>query len=429
MSNVTEGVRSGRAGRLPARPGRVAAQAGPHAGGGGLVGVCPLRPVETCKIESVNGDPDRSWTPPQLRPKRKNTVLLLFDAPIYRDWTVWVTVGAGTLAGFAIGSSKSPSGIPTWANTSLAIVFFVSAFGILPAALRLQYRRWMWRRLTSRQQPPPSSTIDVPPTFTKPVTPAWQQESNMDMLAGGSRPTQGTQVPHLQNAPSTSQVLAHAQMTFQYPVALAARKLQLATSPKERYDALLDCTESLILTLGITSAAWLRSQRTGKDDLEELRQQCTRGGLSHGHWQAIIRAFAIHVIDHPHAVPGAVEGFRKLKGGFDLQTDLSTLTSERNRSAHGGRPRIDDEASLRLSECLPILERALSRAQFLTDTPWVITRFSSYQRRSGSFDVQADLAMGNHPDFVSQKFTSVSPLANDTFYALGPTGPIDLTPL
>lgn len=97
MSNVTEGVRSGRAGRLPARPGRVAAQAGPHAGGGGLVGVCPLRPVETCKIESVNGDPDRSWTPPQLRPKRKNTVLLLFDAPIYRDWTVWVTVGAGTL--------------------------------------------------------------------------------------------------------------------------------------------------------------------------------------------------------------------------------------------------------------------------------------------------------------------------------------------
>lgn len=367
--------------------------------------------------------------PPLPRPKRKNVVLVLFDAPMYRDWTIWETVSVGIMAGFSIASSKPPSGMPVWANTLLAIVVFMSIFGILPAVLRLQYRRWMYRRRISQQQLPLTSTIDNALTLGKPATAARQEGINMAVPVGGSVHVRSTQVPRpLQAAPSTSQVLSHAQVTLQYPVALAVRKLQLITSQKERYEALLDSAESLILTLGITSAAWLRSEKVGKDELEELQRQCARGGISQGHWQALIRALGTYSSDHQFPLPGAVEGFRKIKGGLGLQTDLNTLTAERNRSAHGGRPRIDGEASLRLSEFLPVLERALDKARFLADTPWVITQSSSYQRRSGNFDVQSELAMGDHPDFVSHEFTSQFPLANDTFYAIGPKGPIDLTP-
>jgi hypothetical protein len=42
--------------------------------------------------------------------------------------------------------------------------------------------------------------------------------------------------------------------------------------------------------------------------------------------------------------------------------------------------------------------------------------------------VIAELAMGDHPEFERTTFVSGMPLADDTFYALTPTGALDLTP-
>ncbi|MFC5290929.1 restriction endonuclease [Actinokineospora guangxiensis] len=87
--------------------------------------------------------------PPQPRPKRRNAVLRLFDAPVHRDWAFWLVVGFGLLAGFSIPYSPpttNTADIPVWLNTILAVIFFVTVFGILPAWIRLLVRRWRWRK-------------------------------------------------------------------------------------------------------------------------------------------------------------------------------------------------------------------------------------------------------------------------------------------
>ena len=89
--------------------------------------------------------------PPQSPPKRKNAILRLFDAPLYRDWAFWLIVTWAAIAGGSIGTSPSPTGIPVWLNTLLAVIFFVAAFGVLPAWIRLLVRRWRWRRWQQSQ--------------------------------------------------------------------------------------------------------------------------------------------------------------------------------------------------------------------------------------------------------------------------------------
>lgn len=86
-----------------------------------------------------------SDVPPPIR-RRRNQVLLLFDAPLYFDWLFWVTVWWAVVSYFAIFTSDSPRGIPAWLDALLAAAFFATIFGILPTWVRLIIRRWRQRR-------------------------------------------------------------------------------------------------------------------------------------------------------------------------------------------------------------------------------------------------------------------------------------------
>jgi len=87
------------------------------------------------------------------------------------------------------------------------------------------------------------------------------------------------------------------------------------------------------------------------------------------------------------------------------------------------------EAAERVQRLRPILERALTAADFLGNCDWVVTRQSRYRRRERDFDVTAVRAMSDHPDFEVVSFLAAHPLADDVFYMLTPDGAIDLTPL
>ncbi|MFE6864501.1 restriction endonuclease [Nocardia sp. NPDC057668] len=92
----------------------------------------------------VHGVPPE--VPPPI-PRRRNRVLRLFDGPIYADWLFWWTLAQAMLAYFAISTSDSPNReIPPWLDGLLAAMFFSTAFGIVPAWVRLIIRRHRQRQ-------------------------------------------------------------------------------------------------------------------------------------------------------------------------------------------------------------------------------------------------------------------------------------------
>ncbi|WP_338596930.1 restriction endonuclease [Saccharopolyspora sp. SCSIO 74807] len=84
--------------------------------------------------------------PPPPRPKRRNAVLRLFDAPLWRDWivwlaAVWVVAGIGTLL-----DPPEPQPPAGWGELVMLPLTFALVFGVVPAWIRLQLRRWWWHR-------------------------------------------------------------------------------------------------------------------------------------------------------------------------------------------------------------------------------------------------------------------------------------------
>lgn len=215
---------------------------------------------------------------------------------------------------------------------------------------------------------------------------------------------------------------------LQFPVARAVRALQLATDSKGQYEALLDVADALSVTLGTTVAAWLRHRGVGQEALGSLHEAYVTKGVSQGGWHQLLGQ-AIRVAgDDEEAPPGLRTASQRTKGGT-LLTHLGVLVQERNRWAHGARPRNSAEAVRRVAELQPTLEAALSGSGFLADMPWVLTHSSSYQPLSGEFQVIAFRAMGDHPEFERQNLTSAVPLADDGFFVLGQQTPIELSPL
>ncbi|QFU86615.1 restriction endonuclease [Amycolatopsis sp. YIM 10] len=88
--------------------------------------------------------------PPPPLPKRMNAVWRLFDAPLYRDWLFWFTVGWVAVEVISVLSYGPPSSTPPWFNALIGALFFVLIAGILPAWGRLLFRRWRHER---RQRP------------------------------------------------------------------------------------------------------------------------------------------------------------------------------------------------------------------------------------------------------------------------------------
>lgn len=224
-------------------------------------------------------------------------------------------------------------------------------------------------------------------------------------------------------------VLTEARSSLPYPVARSVRKLQLAGDAREMYDVALRTAETLATVLGITGAAWARHRGVTTEALDKLEVAYVTRGVSQGHWIDVARSMESPLAREEGPVPGMADALRRGKGGSGLLYDLDQLVAEWNRWAHGAGPRNKPEAAERLAETMPHLERALERASFLTEWPWVLIEKSQWRRRERDFLVSASRAMGDHPDFDHMSITTTETLADDIFYILSPTGAIDLTPL
>jgi hypothetical protein len=207
------------------------------------------------------------------------------------------------------------------------------------------------------------------------------------------------------------------------------RAIQHANDMKDAYDAVRRASEALTVVLGATATAWARHYGVTTVQLHGLQAAFFGGGVSLGHWQQAVGSIERPMSSHPHALPGMADALRLGKGGSGLVADLKELVEERNRWAHGGAPRTNLEAAELLEGVVPVLLRALERAQFLSDCPWILTNDVKLRRREGDFQIHASGAMGDHPDFEHTTFTSPQPLAEDVFYLRTPDGALDLTPL
>jgi restriction endonuclease len=88
------------------------------------------------------------------RPKRRNAVVRLFDAPLYRDLLFWFMAVWVVIAIWSVLEFGKPSGMPRWLNALLSAAFFALISGILPAWGRLAFRRHRWsQQQTSRSEP------------------------------------------------------------------------------------------------------------------------------------------------------------------------------------------------------------------------------------------------------------------------------------
>ncbi|TMU92721.1 hypothetical protein [Streptomyces sp. DASNCL29] len=417
--------------------------------------------------------------PPSPLPKRRNSVLRLYDAPLYRDWAFWNSVGWGLIAGISIPTTPptEPTSLPLWLDTLLAILTFVAVLGVIPAWLRLVIRRWRWSK---HQQSPrydvPASparaaheTVAAPPL----EAPGPQAPPGVALGSATEPPTQSTASARLSDSPRPSspssspatpgraasdkkdgvdrpegiersvvpsELLANARIALPHPVARAVRALQQAHTPKEKYEALLDAAETLAITVSVTAAALLQGriesrsgnegheQGLGQNNLSALRKAYLGRGVMFGTWTTWLDRLRPLAADHPDLVFGLHHALQDMPDDLGIAGHLNVLREERNRAAHGNKPKSQPESALRVAECTYHLERALVRAQFLKSIPWLFTVSCVYQPRLRTFDVVAEDAMGDHPDFERRTFTWDRPVGNELFYLLGPEGPVSLSP-
>ncbi|MFE9004754.1 hypothetical protein ACFYOY_21910 [Streptomyces sp. NPDC007875] len=393
-----------------------------------------------------------SLAPPSPLPKRRNAVLRLYDAPLYRDGAFWNTVGWGLIAGISIPTTPpTEPNLPTlWLDTLLAIVIMVATLGIIPAWLRLVIRRWRWSRQSPRYDVPASPAHAAQEAVVAPPLepPGAQASPGAQAPVGAQAPPavalSSTTAPSAQSAASVrrapAELLADARNALPHPVARAVRALQQAYTPKEKYEALLDAAETLAITVSVTAAALLQGQvesRSGSQEygqglgqynLSALRKAYLAKGVMFGTWTTWLDKLRPLAADHPDLVVGLHQALQDTPDDPGIVGHLNALREERNRAAHGNKPKSQPESALRVAECTHHLERALTKAQFLKDIPWLFTVSCVYQPRSRTFDVVAEDAMGDHPDFERRTFTWARPVGNELFYLLGPEGPVSLSP-
>ena len=231
-------------------------------------------------------------------------------------------------------------------------------------------------------------------------------------------------------------VLAHAEASLPHPIARATRAFQLAHTPREQYEELLDAAEALAIVVSTTVAALLHgkcAKGPGRRDGDRAalsalqRSYFTYSGATFGTWTTWLGSISPLAELQPELTPGfrtALSG----QGDSGIATHLNALREERNRSAHGGKPRSQQEAALRVAQYTPHLEAALAGAAFLEHLPWLLVASCDYQPRTQDFSVVAGRAMGGHPDFERRTYTWTTPVADEMFYVLDPSGPVAMFP-
>lgn len=397
----------------------------------------------------MNGDIKvPSSAPLRPTPKRPNAVLRLFDSPLVRDWAFWLTAGWASLGALAIGTSKDHNGVPAWLDTILATMFFSAVFGLLPAWIRLMVRRRRSRR------PVESPTATMPPVAPH-SWPKRETPPSPSLETAPSAPQAFTDanyphpIPHSSNPgfvtlrkdryEETTSALADTRGSLPHPIARAARTFQLANAPRGQYEALLDAAEILAVVVSTTAASLLLLGDTAQDGGRQgsVRRAppllghpvTTTSGATFGTWTTWLEKLKKVSDTHPSPIPGLQEAFNGTQGGQGLLTHLNFLRDERNRSAHGDKPKTPEEAVIRVRDSAPHLEAALSDAAFLRDLPWLLIDGFDYKAQSNDFSVVARLAMGDHPDFESRPYTWSVPVSRHGFYVLSPRGPVSMSGL
>ena len=339
------------------------------------------------------------------------------------------------MSAVSIGTSPSTNQLPKWADTALATIVLTLLFAVLPTYARLQFRRLLWRRrsrgVVIKKDEVEAERLDLrePEDFpsdrdaSPPVSEAAQIRPK-DPPARAQRPVAPT-VLLGEEVVAQSKSLRAAR-DLQYPVARAARGVQAANGPKEQYEAILDVADSLITSLGASSAAWLRSVSPTDPALISLREAFDRG-VTQGSWQEVTRRASHYARDAGAGPPGLAEAVVGKKKR--LLPSLALLTSERNLWAHGGAPKSPIDAAERVPRLLPSLETALDEAAFMLETPWVISKSSSYDSRERSFTIRCLTAMADHPEFERRQLVSSVPVSDNHVHALSTDNFIDLSPL
>lgn len=412
------------------------------------------------------------------RPKIPGRFLGLWDGPLHRDWLAWVGASFTLIVAWGSAFPSDPqaptSSLPRWLDGTLATLVAGVLFGLLPAYMRLRLRRRRRRKeraegrridttagegagTSDRPTSQPASASAAPSvTELHPRQALPRSEESVPLAISDAAdsetprashavpdlppPVLPTEVhrpraplppttPHVAAADAPPSALAVARETLPYPIARAARAVQLATEPMDAYRALLRCSEATAIVLGVTATAWARQHGVLTKELRALHDAYLQRGVSQGHWLDAARSLERPMSTHSEAPPGMAEAMRARKGAGGLLADLKDLLHERNSAAHGGEPHDRMEAAERNDRLRPLLERSLNRASFLNASPWVVTRSTRYRRREGDFEVVALRAMSDHPDFEVVTLITAQPLAEEVFYLLTPTATIDLTPL
>lgn len=359
----------------------------------------------------------------------------VFDRPVVKDWAWWhgvawsVASGVSTVADPIEGSTS-----PLWFDAAgVAVVAFFCA-GWPVAGVRRLYRNWRGRSSTPSVSfdskwpspveragmappppPPPVPTRTPPASQVRPSPPPVAPPVPLATFAGA-----GVQ---------EARALGDARNRLPYPIARAARAVQMTDDPIEQYQHLLDLGEAISVSVGIVAASWLRVHAGQSPALQTLHDTFFGRGVSQGHWHAVTKAAEKEMAASNSPVPGFVDGVRNRKGDQGLVESLKTVLEERNRSAHGARPHNRSEAAVRNAELLPVLERSVARAAFLADAPWVLVEGVSFRRQDQRWNARLRRAMGDHPEFDAVTEVVDTPLANDTFYVMGGSTPLDLTPM
>jgi len=361
---------------------------------------------------------------PRSEGGQRRYILGAFDRPVLRDPWFWFGVSWAVIFAIAIGFDRSDSTWPLWADLVFGAITFFFLMGYPPALIRRTIRA---ARANRRRGGTTSDGVSP----SRALGSAQEPERR--------RPDEGAQStvpPHEsvsvtvfnESAITESSELRQGRTTLPYPIARAARLMQLGADTRAQYDHMLDLTEAAHFCLGMLSAAWLRQYAPRDVALGSLYSAYRGRGVSQGHWHEVMKSAERSMVGHDAALVGFVEAVRPLPRNAGLLPDLRRLTEERNRSAHGARPHNNVEAAQRLDDCLPVLERVLATLRFLEHHPWWLIQRADYDRRLRRFRTRVGEAMGDHPEFETKLVETSTPLAPDAFYVSADIGFLDLSP-